>query len=215
MERSKIILIMPSFNELENLKNIVPKIKKKINLLILDDCSSDESNKWLSQKKINFIRNDVRKGYIENLKTGFKYVLKNKLKYDYILTMDADNEHKISCIDSFKKIVKKNPTIAIGTRDKKNRFLEYILGIFFQIKYKINDPLSGFKLYKTEFINKNINNIDNELIGLDLLCNCLLNKNNKIIQIPISVNKRKGSSRFGNIFLANLKILKCFKLLFK
>ena len=215
MERSKIILIMPSYNELENLKNIIPKIQKKISLLVLDDCSSDESEKWLSQKKISFIRNNVRKGYIGNLKTGFKYVLKNRLNYDYILTMDADNEHKVSYIDSFKKVVKKNPTIAIGTRDKKNRFLEYILGFFFQIKYKIDDPLSGFKLYKTEFIDKNINNIDNELIGLDLLCNCLLNINNKIIQIPISVNKRKGSSRFGNIFVANLKILKCFKLLFK
>ncbi len=215
MERSKIILIMPSYNELENLKNIIPKIQKKISLLVLDDCSSDESEKWLSQKKISFIRNNVRKGYIGNLKTGFKYILKNRLNYDYILTMDADNEHKVSYIDSFKKVVKKNPTIAIGTRDKKNRFLEYILGFFFQIKYKIDDPLSGFKLYKTEFIDKNINNIDNELIGLDLLCNCLLNINNKIIQIPISVNKRKGSSRFGNIFVANLKILKCFKLLFK
>ena len=167
---------MPSYNELENLKNIIPKIQKKISLLVLDDCSSDESEKWLSQKKISFIRNNVRKGYIGNLKTGFKYILKNRLNYDYILTMDADNEHKVSYIDSFKKVVKKNPTIAIGTRDKKNRFLEYILGFFFQIKYKIDDPLSGFKLYKKEFIDKNINNIDNELIGLDLLCNCLLNK---------------------------------------
>ena len=50
MERSKIILIMPSYNELENLKNIIPKIQKKISLLVLDDCSSDESKKWLSQK---------------------------------------------------------------------------------------------------------------------------------------------------------------------
>ena len=215
MERPKIILIMPSYNELENLKNIIPKIKKKIHLLVLDDCSSDESKKWLLGKKVNFIRNSFRKGYIGNLKTGFKYVVKYKSNYDYILTMDADNEHKISCIDKFKKIVKKKPTIAIGTRNKKNRILECILGFFFKIKYKISDPLSGFKLYKTEFINKNINNIDNELIGLDLLCNCLLNKKNKIIQIPIIVNKRKGSSRFGNIFMANLKILKCFKLLLK
>tara|TARA_A100001015_G_C15023058_1_gene729007 strand:- start:2055 stop:2702 length:648 start_codon:yes stop_codon:yes gene_type:complete len=215
MERSKIILIMPSYNELENLKNIIPAIKKKIHLLVLDDCSSDESEKWLSKKKIKFIRNNVRKGYIGNLKTGFEYILKNKPSYDYILTMDADNEHKPSYIDIFKKVVKKNPTIVIGTRNKKNRFLEYILGLFFRIKYKIYDPLSGFKLYKTEFINKNIKNIDNELIGLDLLCNCLLDKKNKIIQIPINVNKRQGFSRFGNIFIANLKILKCFKLLLK
>ena len=88
-------------------------------------------------KKINFIRNNVRKGYIGNLKTGFKYILKNRLNYDYILTMDADNEHKVSYIDSFKKVVKKNPTIAIGTRDKKNRFLEYILGIFFKLNIKL------------------------------------------------------------------------------
>jgi GT2 family glycosyltransferase len=213
MERPKIILIMPSYNELENLKNIIPKIKKKINLLVLDDCSSDKSKEWLSKKNINFIKNNFRKGYIENLKSGFRYVL--KYNYDYILTMDADNEHKVSCIDKFEKVAKKNPTIAIGVRNKKNRILEYILGFFFQIKYRIDDPLSGFKLYKKEFIKENINNIDNQLIGLDLLCSCLLNKKNKVIQVPISVNKRKGSSRFGNIFISNLKILKCFKLLLK
>ena len=48
MERSKIILIMPSY-ELENLKKYYTKIQK-ISLLVLDDCSSDESEKWLSQK---------------------------------------------------------------------------------------------------------------------------------------------------------------------
>ena len=122
MERSKIILIMPSYNELENLKNIIPKIQKKISLLVLDDCSSDESEKWLSQKKISFIRNNVRKGYIGNLKTGFKYILKNRLNYDYILTMDADNEHKVSYIDSFKKVVKKIPLSQLGLETKKIGF---------------------------------------------------------------------------------------------
>ena len=122
MDRSKIILIMPSYNELENLKNIIPKIQKKISLLVLDDCSSDESKKWLSQKKINFIRNNVRKGYIGNLKTGFKYILKNRLNYEYILTMDADNEHKVSYIDSFKKVVKKIPLSQLGLETKKTGF---------------------------------------------------------------------------------------------
>ena len=131
MERPKIILIMPSYNELENLKNIIPKIKKKINLLVLDDCSSDKSKEWLSKKNINFIKNNFRKGYIENLKSGFRYVL--KYNYDYILTMDADNEHKVSCIDKFEKVAKKNPTIAIGVRNKKNRILEYIFGFFFKL----------------------------------------------------------------------------------
>ena len=214
MERSKIILIIPSYNELKNLKKIIPSIKKKINFLVLDDCSSDDTHIWLKKNKIKFIRNKKRKGYVRNLKSGFKYVLNYGLNYKYVLTMDADNEHKTTYIDNFKKLAKKNPTIVIGNRDKKNRFLEIILGVLFKIKYNINDPLSGFKLYKTKFISKNINKIKDDFICVDLLCKCLLDKKNKIIETPITVNKRDGISRFGGIFKANYKILKCFKLLF-
>ena len=57
----------------------IPPDSEKIDLLVLDDCSSDNSAQWLTNKKINFIRNKIRKGYVRNIKIGFNYILKHNI----------------------------------------------------------------------------------------------------------------------------------------
>ena len=103
MAKHKIIILVPSFNDLESLKKIILKIKKKNDVLVLDDCSTDQTLNWLKKKKINFIRNKRNLGYTKNILNGMKFTLTNLPSYNYILTMDADGEHKISNI---KKIIK-------------------------------------------------------------------------------------------------------------
>jgi len=45
---AKLAVLIPSYNEIENLKKI---IKKKYNFVIVDDCSSDGTNLLLKKKK--------------------------------------------------------------------------------------------------------------------------------------------------------------------
>ena len=41
-----LIILVPSYNEKKNLKKF---ISKKYNFLILDDCSTDQTNKYFTQ----------------------------------------------------------------------------------------------------------------------------------------------------------------------
>ena len=43
----------------------------------MDDCSSDNTSKWLKENKIHFIRNKKNLGYELSTIIGIKYILKN------------------------------------------------------------------------------------------------------------------------------------------
>ena len=48
----------------------------------------------------------------------------------------------------------KNLDLLIGNRSKLNRISETILDFVFKIKFGLNDPVSGFKLYKIKSLKK-------------------------------------------------------------
>ena len=58
MEKDKVILV-PSYNELASLKIICKKLKKhNLHFIILDDCSTDGTEKWLRKKLRETLEND-------------------------------------------------------------------------------------------------------------------------------------------------------------
>ena len=63
--------------------------------------------------------------------------------------MDADGEHKPRNLSFIEKNLDND--ILIANRDRKNRFLEKLLDIFFK-KFKVFDPLSGLKVYKKNYL---------------------------------------------------------------
>lgn len=210
--RSLVILI-PSYNELINLKRFIIKLNKEYNVLVIDDYSIDGTFSWLKKNKINVRRNKKNVGYEKSILNGFNYILKNK-NYKYLLTMDADGQHLKSDI---KKFLFKNIymyDVVVGLRKEKNRFIEKIISYYFSKFYDIKDPLSGFKLYKLKFLKKiNMNNISN-LFLVDLLLENLT-KGAKIKNINIKTNRRIDKSRVGSYVVVTLKMLKIFFYLLK
>ena len=77
------------------------------------------------------------------------------VNYKYVLTMDADNEHKTTYIDNFKKLAK-NPTIVIGNRDKKNRFLEIIFEFYLKLNIILMILLVDLSYIKLNLLVKQI-----------------------------------------------------------
>jgi hypothetical protein len=213
LETSKIIILIPSRNELKTLKSICFFIKKlKIELLVVDDYSSDETSSWLSLNKINCIRNNNRLGYTGSLLRGFKYIFRN-YKKEYVITFDGDGEHKVEDLTKIIRKIRNDDDLIICSRKKYNRWPEYILSFFFYIKYRIYDPLSGLKIIsvsrlKNIFINLDKNNFLIDIIPL------FKKKGFKIRNFKISVNSRKDNSRIGSSFLISIKILKTFKYIF-
>jgi len=203
---SSLVLLIPSFNELGNFKKFLIKLNKNYNILVVDDSSTDMTNEFLKVNKIPFIRNKINLGYENSLISGMQFIKKQR-KYKKILTMDADGQHKEKYIDKINKIYdRKNADVVVGSRINKNRIIEKIISYFFYKKFKINDPLSGFKIYKTESLSKlNLAKIKNFFL-VDLLVQ-LLQAKKKVFSINIKTRARKDYPRIGSTFKVNLKML--------
>ncbi len=201
-----LVILIPSYNELDNLKEFLLRLKKNFNIFVIDDHSSDGTHKWLIKNKISFIRNSRNLGYEKTLIKGMKIMLK-KNKYKSILTMDADGQHTVKCLKKFthKKISLHD--IIVGKRNRTNRYIENIISNVFYKKNKIRDPLCGLKLYKCKILKKiNFNIIGNYFL-VDLLSQCM-NVTKKVTNISIKIRQRHGSARIGNTFESNVKLFK-------
>ena len=146
---SRFIILIPSFNEYPSLKKILSKIHKKYPVLVMNDCSSDRTkNLKIKFKNIFFFNNKKRLGYENNVKKGFKILLKTK--FEYIVTFDADGEHHVNNLKKIEKIISENSQydMLIGERSYLNRFSEKIVSYLFYQKYYIKDPLTGLKFIR-------------------------------------------------------------------
>jgi len=207
LEKNKIIILIPSHNEINTLKKICLKIKKlRLRFVVIDDGSSDGTSDWLKKNRFNFIKNKKKIGYENSLILGINYILK-KVKAKYLITFDADGEHQTNdLIKIINKLKKNQIDMIIGNRNKFNRLSEYIISFLFFIKFGIKDPLSGFKVYSIKKLKIFKNKIKNNSYLIDIIIHF---KSNKFYlkNFPIKVNKRFDVPRVGNSLLTNLKIL--------
>tara|TARA_Y200000002_G_scaffold109046_1_gene89324 strand:+ start:123 stop:761 length:639 start_codon:yes stop_codon:yes gene_type:complete len=203
------IIIIPSFNELYSLKKILKKLSKKYKLIVIDDGSKDSTSKMLNAFKIESITNKKNIGYEKSLIKAFNYTIEKYPNIKNIITFDADGEHKTSDLNKiimFSKIRK--PALLICNRQNIQRFSEKIINYFFKIKFNVEDPLSGLKVYNIRILKKYLNKIKSDHYLVNLAKNICAHKH-KVLNYPIKCNIVKNRQpRIGNYFLSNIKILK-------
>ena len=212
----EFVVLIPAYNEYSSLKKILEKIYRKYPIVIINDCSEDNTKNLKKDfKNLKILNNIKRLGYEHNLIKGINYILKQK--YKYVVTFDADGEHHIDNLKKVKSLVKKNNDcdMFIGERSLLNRVSERIISISFYFKFNIKDPLSGFKIYKTSSL-KELNKFKNNNLFLVDLVFMFIKMQKKIKNFKIkSVNIKRRQSKVGSFFYANFKILKCLKFIVK
>ena len=220
---SKLIII-PTYNEKENIENIILKIfdlEESFNILIIDDGSPDGTAKIVKelQKKYSkslFLKERSGKlglgtAYIH----GFKWALENN--YEYIFEMDADFSHNPKDLPRlYEACHKNNGDLAIGSRYVKgvnivNWPMSRLLMSFFASKYvktitgmPIHDSTAGFKCYKRKVLEKiNLDKI--EFIGYAFQIEMKFKSwkyGFNIVEVPvIFTDRQEGNSKMsGGIF---------------
>lgn len=107
-KRRRALVIIPVFNEEKRLGKVIDGIKRqvldvKVDILVVNDGSSDSSKKIAEEKKCLVIDHLKRQGYGESVKEGFDYALRHN--YDYILKLDGDGQHDPFYISTIIKIL--------------------------------------------------------------------------------------------------------------
>jgi len=169
---SKRIVIIPTYNEIENIENIIRAVfalKMNFDILIVDDNSPDgtfnkvqELQKEFPERLFLEIRqkkSGLGKAYVH----GFKWALNNR--YDFIFEMDADFSHNPNDLEKlYTACAEQNADMAIGSRyvtgvNVVNWPLSRVLLSYFASVYvrlitgmKIHDTTAGFVCYKRKVL---------------------------------------------------------------
>lgn len=176
----KVLIIVPTYNEKENIQRLVTAVLKQhdaIELLIIDDNSPDGTGAIVeqmmtSEPRLHIIKRPGKMGLGSAYVTGFKHALKQD--YDYIMEMDADFSHNP---DDIPKLIEaaQNNDLVIGSRyccgiNIINWPIERLMISYFASKYvrlitgmPIKDPTGGFKCFKRKVLEKiDLDNIRSE-----------------------------------------------------
>jgi glycosyltransferase involved in cell wall biosynthesis len=205
MDRHRVAIVIPAFNEENTISKVIKEANKFGKVIVINDGSKDKTSK-IAKKAGAIVKNHkTNKGYDAALNTGFKTAA--KLKTSFIITLDADGQHKTELIKKFTDLLESGATIVIGVRNKKNRFAEHLFSFYTKYRYNILDPLCGLKGYRLEAY-KLFGYFDNyKSIGTQLMIkNIILGKSFK--QVYFNVKNRDGKAKFGNLIVGNLKILR-------
>lgn len=215
-----IAIVIPTYNENDNIKILIPilqkiLIKNNINgiTIVIDDNSTDGTQETLNQfvKNLNeiiVINRNLKLGIGSAYKEGFSKVL--SLGCNGIIEMDADLSHDPEMVPIFVKLLEDGYDLVIGSRYIKGgsiiewNFSRRIISEFSNklaiklLGLKVKDATSGFKAFSLKAIkNMNISSIKSNGYAFQIetvfLCE---SAGLRIKEIPIKFkNRKKGKSK--------------------
>jgi len=165
VEHSKAIVIIPTYNERENLPALVDHLLAlpvKVDMLVVDDSSPDGTGEMADQyakahESIHVLHRQTKNGLGRAYCDGFQWALKRE--YEYIFEMDGDFSHNPDDIPRFLEAIE-DADLVLGSRYRNgirviNWPLERLilsLGAAQYVKIitgmPITDPTGGFKCFR-------------------------------------------------------------------
>lgn len=224
---AKIVIVMPAWNEAENIKKMVeelvkrefPKIDADMQLLVVDNHSTDGTeeiveNASKAYKHVHIIQQD-KPGLGWAYVRGMQYAV-NELKADAVMEMDADFQHPPRFVKPMVDAYLAGAEYVIGSRYIKGgsvpkewavsrRAVSFFGNLFIRIvllNFKIHDLTTGFRLTKVKGVLDKIEleklrNLDRFSYKVDLLYQSLKNSK-KTVEVPLEFASRtQEKSKFN------------------
>lgn len=161
----KVLIIIPAYNEAENIVNVVENLKKNyamFDYVIINDGSKDDTAKLCKENNYNLVDLPINLGLAGAFQTGMKYAM--YYDYDYAIQYDGDGQHRPEYIQGMLELAENdNVDVVIGSRfvDEKKPFSLRMIGnslielcIFLTTGQKVKDSTSGMRLYNNRMIRK-------------------------------------------------------------
>ncbi|MEG0804344.1 MAG: glycosyltransferase family 2 protein [Pygmaiobacter sp.] len=114
----KILVMIPCYNEEENLERVVARLKSccpDVDYLIINDCSTDHSRAVCDRNGFSYLSLPINLGIGGGVQSGYLYALEND--YDVTVQMDGDGQHDPGYLmDVVKPVIDGTLDMAIGSR---------------------------------------------------------------------------------------------------
>ena len=221
MQTSDSIVIIPTYNERENIENIIRAVfglEKIFHILIIEDGTPDGTAtivKTLQQEfpdRLFMIERKGKLGLGTAYITGFKWALEHS--YEYIFEMDADFSHNPNDLPRlYDACANQGGDVAIGSRyvsgvNVVNWPMGRVLMSYFASKYvrivtglPIHDTTAGFKCYRRQVLETiDLDHIRFKGYAFQIEMKFTAYKCGfKIIEVPvIFINRELGTSKMNS-----------------
>lgn len=218
MIRKKRVVILPMFNERDNVAPLITQIFKISNqnnldfsIIAINDCSEDETGNELKKLQSHFPKlssysNQANLGMAGTIKKGINYALEKGFEELYF--MDSDLSHNATDLTKLSQALK-NADVVIGSRYihgggmvgvPKWRVWISAIGNFVFKEYLgigVKDLTSGYRAMKRKYFEKVSYQESGFSIQLESTVMAAVN-GFKIVEVPIILTTRKfGVSSFN------------------
>lgn len=195
-------IVIPAYNEVTHIKNVIRNIKRHTkNIIVIDDGSTDGTADELKKENIVVLRHLVNLGKGAALTTGIEYA--QKAGFEKVILMDSDNQHNADEMINFVNNLKKYDLV-LGVRKLSFRLTDMrfignkidTLLIYLLYGKKILDPICGFRAFNMKIYPQIRWESSGYGVETEIVIRAILKKI-RLTEVPVSsiyLDKYKGVS---------------------
>lgn len=202
----KTLVIIPAYNEEMCIADTVRNVRNKApwaDILVINDCSSDGTQKVLEDLKVRHLRMPVNLGIGGAVQAGYRFAVLND--YDIAVQIDADGQHDPSFLEALTEpVASGDADLVIGSRfiDKEgfqssgirrlgirilNGLIRLVCGA------KVTDATSGYRAVSKHLINLYAGEYPTDYPEPEAIVMAKVNKA-RIREIPVVMHERAGGT---------------------
>lgn len=200
----KRLIIIPAYNEAENIVKTVEAIKEKakgFDYIIINDCSTDQTKNICEENGYNVINLPINLGIGGAVQTGYKYAYNHD--YDIAVQVDGDGQHDPLFLGVMAQYLEEHSAdMVIGSRFIEKKGFQSSrarrIGIVFFTKLiklmtgaTITDPTSGLRMVGRNVIELFSNDYPRDYPEPESVV-AILRRHMKVIEIPVVMKEREG-----------------------
>lgn len=207
------LVIIPTFNERENLPELVRRLEAAgaQDLLFVDDHSADGTAEWIKElarqrSGIHLLERPGKQGLGTAYTTGFKWALERG--YECVFEIDADLSHDPAEIPNFIRKIEAGHDLVVGSRYLGGiRIINWPLSRLilsqcaawytqFWTGLPLTDPTSGFKCFRRTVLEAlDLDRVRSNGYAFQIEVNhCAWRKGFRITEVPIIFTERTGGA---------------------
>lgn len=222
----KTLVIIPCYNEQDSIVRVIDNLKSQapqVDYLIINDCSTDSTEKILKENGYNYINNPINLGIGGGVQAGYKYA--SQYGYDIAVQMDGDGQHDPKYLAKVIAPVENGEAdMAIGSRfiEKEGFQTSFMrrLGIniisaliFILTGKRIKDTTSGYRACNRKLIEFFAANYADDYPEPEAIMACVAS-GYTVCEVAVAMEERQGGvSSINSLKSAYYMIKVCLALI--
>lgn len=205
-ERVKVLLIIPAYNEAENIGRVVENLIRNFpqyDYVVVNDGSSDGTGELCMEKGYQVLNLPINLGIGGAVQTGYRYAL--KYGYDIAVQIDGDGQHDVSYVkDVINPLVNDEADVVIGSRflrregfqsSRSRRIGINILSdlIWLCTGQRIRDVTSGFRAVNRRFISIYAEDYPSDYPEPEAIIAAVMHRG-RVAEVPVVMKEREGGT---------------------